>query len=154
MDNQNKPREEWDEDELADGRPNTREIEVLVFAPAKAPELRTIPNTLDGLRALVGGHITMFTTGIEGTIGVCHDEGVLLNFPPCRFIEATGYLIFGTFFVAGNGVNLHSLRPTEIKETTRVLGPPLTLEQVMKALAIQDETDRLIAEWNWRNANP
>ncbi len=96
-----KPREQWDEDEVYDGRPKTREIDVLVFAPATRPALVTIPNTLSAMQGIVGGTITCFQTGIEGTIGVCHDEGILLGFTPCRYIEKTGALIFGPFFIAG-----------------------------------------------------
>ncbi len=143
-----KPREQWDEDEQHDGRPKTSEIEVLVFAPAPRPALVTMPNTLSAMQAIVGGHITCFQTGIEGTIGVCHDEGILLGFTPCRYIEKTGALIFGPFFIAGDGVNMHSLTPEQIAEVSRVLGPLLTMAQVFRAMERERETMREIEQWN------
>ncbi len=143
-----KPREEWDEDEVYDGRPKTSEIEVLVFAPAPRPALVTMPNTLSAMQAIVGGHITCFQTGIEGTIGVCHDEGILLGFTPCRYIAATGALIFGPFFIAGDGVNMHSLTKEQQDEVTRVLGPLLTMSQVFRAMERERETMREIEQWN------
>lgn len=150
-----KPREGWDEDEQHDGRPKTGEIEVLVFAPATAPALITIPNTLSAMQAVVGGYITCFQTGIAGTIGVCHDEGILLGFSPCRYIEATGALIFGPFFVAGGRpmksgqcVNMHGLTAQQVEETTRVLGPLLTMAQVFRVMRREDEMLRQIEQWN------
>ena len=145
-----KPREQWDEDEIYDGRPKTDEIDILVFAPVTRPALVTIPNQLSAMQGIVGGTITCFQTGIEGTIGVCHDEGILLGFTPCRFIKETGALIFGPFFVAGDGVNMHSLTPQQMAETTRVLGPFLTMDQVFEAMRREDETLRMIEEWNQR----
>ena len=143
-----KPREQWDEDEVYDGRPKTAEIEILVFAPATRPALVTIPNTLRSMQGVVGGHITCFQTGIEGTIGVCHDEGILLGFTPCRYIEATGALIFGPFFIAGDGVNMHSLTKEQQDEVARKLGPLLTMSQVFRAMERERETMRQIEEWN------
>ena len=143
-----KPREQWDEDEVYDGRPKTAEIEILVFAPATRPALVTIPNTLRAMQGVVGGTITCFQTGIEGTIGVCHDEGILLGFTPCRYIEATGALIFGPFFIAGDGVNMHSLTKEQQDEVTQKLGPLLTMSQVFRAMERERETMRQIEEWN------
>ena len=100
------------------------------------------------MQGVVGGTITCFQTGIEGTIGVCHDEGILLGFTPYRYIEATGALIFGPFFIAGDGVNMHSLTKSQQDEVTRVLGPFLTVDQVFEAMRREDETLRMIEEWN------
>ncbi len=143
-----KPREQWNEDEQHDGRPKTAEIDVLVFAPGMRPALVTMPNSLSAMQAVVGGTITCFQTGIEGTIGVCHDEGILLGFTPCRYIEKTGALIFGPFFIAGDGVNMHSLTPEQIAEVSRVLGPLLTMAQVFRAMERERETMREIEQWN------
>lgn len=148
MQHKQKPREQWDEDERYDGRRKTSEIQVLVVSPGKPPETRTIANTLDVMRAIVGGSICCFQTGIEGTIGVAHDEGILLGLPPCRFIEATGALIFGPFFIAGDGVNMHSLRPSQIAEGLRIFEPLLTVSQIFEALRREDETVRMIESWN------
>lgn len=144
-----KPREMWDEDEQFDGRPKTAEIQILIVSPGNARlEVRKIPNTLDAMRGVVGGTITCFQTGIAGTIGVCHDEGILLGLPPCRYIEATGALIFGTFFIAGDGVNMCSLTPEQILEGLKTFLPPLTGAQIFQALRREEETVRMIESWN------
>ena len=148
MSNTIKPREQWDEDEQFDGRPKAGQIEILVVRPLVLPELLTIDNRLDAMQAIVGGTITSFQTGIEGTVGICHDEGILLGFPPCRFVEKTGALIFGTFFLAGDGVNMHSLTRPQIAECVRVFGPNLTGAQIFEALRREDETARMIDRWN------
>ena len=149
MSNHNpKSREQWDEDEQYDGRPKSDQIEILVVRPIVAPELLTITNCLGAMQAIVGGTITCFQTGVEGVIGVCHDEGILLGFPPNRYIEKTGAIIFGTFFLAGDGVNMHSLTLPQIAECLKVFGPKITGAQIFEALRREDETVRMIDEWN------
>lgn len=150
LNSQLKPRCEWDEDEIYDGRPKTAEIEILVVQPVAPPELLTIPNSLRAMQRIVGGTITCFQTGIPGTIGVCHDEGILLGFPPCRYVEKTGALIFGTFFLSGDGVNMHSLTLPQIAQCLDVFGPRLTGAQIFAALKREAESIRMIEEWNGR----
>lgn len=110
--------------------------------------MRTIPNNLDAMRAIVRGTIATFQTGIEGTLGACHNEGVLLGLMPCRFIEATGALIFGTFFLAGDGVALRSLSAEQIFEGLRAFLPPLTIVQVCEALRREEETREMVVGWS------
>ncbi len=141
-----KPRSEWDEDERWDGRPKTATIQILVVAPNTAPEVVTIANTLAAMQGIVGGTICTFQTGIEGTIGVCHDEGILLQFPPCRYVPATQALIFGTFFIAGDGVNMHSLTPAQIQAAECLFGPFLTISQIFQAMRAHDEAMEWIEE--------
>ncbi len=104
-------RSEWDEDEIFDGRPKSATIDVLVVPPGAAPYTHTLDNTLEAMQELIGGNVTSFETGITDTVGIAHDEGLPLRLPPNRLIPATGAVIFGTFFIADSGINLHSLTP-------------------------------------------
>ena len=47
------------------------------------------------MQQLIGGYITSFETGLLDTVGIAHDEGLLLQLPPKRLIPATGAVIFG-----------------------------------------------------------
>ncbi len=132
-----RPRSEWDEDEIFDGRPKPATIEVLVVSPGAAPYPHTLDNTLDAMQELIGGNVTSFDAGISDTVGIAHDEGMLLRLPPNRHIPATGAVIFGTFFIAGSGVNLHSLTPEQMSEAAKVFEHPLRLQQLAQLLQRQ-----------------
>ncbi len=129
-----RPRSEWDEGEIFDGRPRLPTISVLVVPPYGAPYAHELNNTLEAMQTLIGGTLTSFETGIFDTVGIAHDEGLLLQLPPNRQIPATGAVIFGPFFVAGSGVNLHSLSPEQMQDATRVFQRPLTLQQLASLL--------------------
>lgn len=132
-----RPRSQWDEDEIFDGRPKAATISVLVVPPFGAPYAHELDNNLDPMQALIGGTVTSFETDVFDTVGIAHDEGLLLRLPPNRLIPATGAVIFGTFFVAGSGVNLHSLTDEQMAEAARVFERPITLQQL--ACLLQQE---------------
>ncbi len=132
-----RPRSEWDEDEIFDGRPKAATIEILVIPPGAAPYPHTLDNALEAMQALIGGCITSFETSVFDTIGIAHDEGLLLRLPPNRLIPATGAIIFGTFFVAGSGINLHSLTPEQMSEAAKLFEHPLRLQQLAQLLQRQ-----------------
>ena len=134
-----KPRESWDEDDRYDGRPKTDTIQVLFVKPNEAPELVTIKNELSAMQGLIGGTICAFESPIAGTVGLAHDEAVLLQMPPNRYIPTTKALIFGPLFIAGSGVNFHSLSEQELIDSLAAFTPPLTMEQIQKALRAHDE---------------
>lgn len=129
-----RPRSDWDADEIFDGRPKAATISVLVVPPFGAPYAHELDNDLEAMQALIGGTITSFDCGVFDTVGIAHDEGLLLRLPPNRQIPATGAVIFGTFFVAGSGVNLHSLTAEQIAEAARVFERPITLQQLARLL--------------------
>ena len=128
-----KPRAEWDADEIFDGRPKSSTIQILVVPPGAAP----YAHTLETMQQLIGGYITSFDTGIFDTVGIAHDEGLLLQLPPNRLIPATGAVIFGTFFIAGSGINLHSLTPEQMSEAAELFEHPLRLQQLAQLLQRQ-----------------
>ena len=89
------------------------------------------------MQALIGGNVTSFDAGIFDTVGIAHDEGLLLRLPPNRYIPATGAVIFGTFFIAGSGINLHSLTPEQMSEAAKLFEHPLRLQQLAQLLQRQ-----------------
>ncbi len=129
-----RPRSEWDADEIFDGRPKASTISVLAAPPFGAPHAHELDNNLDAMQALIGGTITSFDCGVFDTVGIAHDEGLLLRLPPNRQIPATGAVIFGPFFVAGSGINLHSLTPEQMEEAARVFECPINLQQLTRLL--------------------
>ncbi len=132
-----RPRAEWDEDEIFDGRPKPATIQILVVPPGAAPYPHTLDNNLDAMQTLIGGNVTSFDAGVFDTVGIAHDEGLLLRLPPNRLIPATGAIIFGTFFVAGSGINLHSLTPEQMAEAAKLFEHPLRLQQLAQLLQRQ-----------------
>ena len=62
---------------------------------------------------------------------------MLLQIPPNRLIPATGAVIFGTFFVAGGGINLHSLTTEQMAEAAKLFEHPLRLQQLAQLLQRQ-----------------
>ena len=127
---------QWD-DGIFDSRPKPATIEVLVVPPDAAPYAHTLDNTLEAMQQLIGGNVTSFDAGISDTVGIAHDESLLLRLPPNRHIPATGAIIFGTFFVAGSGINLHSLTPEQMNEDAKMFEHPLRLQQLAQRLQRQ-----------------
>ena len=132
-----RPRNEWDEDEIFDGRPKSPTIQILVVSPGTAPYPHTLDNSLDAMQELIGGNVTSFDAGVFDTVGIAHDEGLLLRLPPNRHIPATGAVIFGTFFIAGSGINLQSLTPEQMSEAAKMFEHPLRLQQLAQLLQRQ-----------------
>ena len=134
-----KPRTQWDEDEIFDGRPKVETIQILVVQPGAASYPHTLDNDLEAMQQLIGGYITSFETSVLDRVGIAHDESTLLRLPPNRLIPATGAVIFGTFFVAGSGVNLHSLTPEQIEEGAKFFEHHLRLLQRQRADSDTDD---------------
>lgn len=73
-------------------------IRVLKVEPGTAPEIVTMPNTLDAFQEAVGGCIE--TVGLDAnTVLVCNEEGKLTGLPANR--QAGGDIIAGTFLIVG-----------------------------------------------------
>ena len=124
-------------------------IQVLFFAPGAAPEVRTIENTLEAKQALVGGLITTFETGVEGTVGVANDEALLCDMPPNRAIPATGTGIFGPFLIAGDAPGgFRSLAPLELEGVLDALCPELSHEQMQAIVRTLDGGPEWMEMWN------
>ena len=90
-----RPRAEWDEDEIFDGRPKPATIGILVVSPGAAPYPHTLDNSLEAMQQLISGNVTSFETDVFDTVGIAHDEGLLLRLPPNRLIPVIGAVIFG-----------------------------------------------------------
>lgn len=96
------------------------QIKIVVVAPGVPAQIVTIDNDLPALQGVVSGLIEVFPVGIEGAIGVCNEEGLLLGLPPCRYVNELRRTITGTFFIAGDGVNFHSLNQPQIDTALRL----------------------------------
>ena len=71
---------------------------VLKVEPGQAPEMVTMPNTLDAFQATVGGDIE--TVGLDANaVLVCNEEGKLAGLPANR--QVGGDTIAGTFLIVG-----------------------------------------------------
>jgi transcriptional regulator with XRE-family HTH domain len=124
-------------------------IQVLFFAPGEIPEVRRIENTLEAKQALVGGLITTFETGIDGTIGIANDEALLCDMPFNREIIETSAHIFGPFLVAGDAPQgFRSLAPFELERTLDALCPELSQEQFPAIISQLDGGAEWMEMWN------
>ncbi len=124
-------------------------IQVLFFPIGQAPEVRTIPNHLKSMQELVGGLITTFETGIDGTIGVANDEALLESMPLNRSVSATGAHIFGPFFVAGDAPHkFRSLAPREMERVLDALAPELPQTEFPRIIAQLEGGQEWMDLWN------
>lgn len=93
---------------------------MLFFACGEVP---TVP-TLEARQALVGGLITTFETGVDGTIGIANDEALLEDMPFNRSIPAISSGIFGPFLIGWDAPGgFRRLAPLELERTLDSLAP-------------------------------
>ena len=82
-------------------------MKILVVEPMKPCEVREIPDTLEAMQALVGGHIQAVYPFRDDVALVCNEEGRNLGLPynrPLTNDRGVPYeMICGTFFLAGVG---------------------------------------------------
>ena len=73
-------------------------IRVLKVEPGAAPEMITMPNTLEAFQTAVGGYIE--AVGLDcGICLLCNEEGKLVGLPANR--QVGGDTIAGTFLIVG-----------------------------------------------------
>ena len=90
-------------------------ITVLIVPPFGAASIETIENTLAELQAHVGGYIEAFPVGVEGALGLCNEEGLLMRLPLGPVVPALGHPVCGTFLVVGDaGEEFGSLNAEQI----------------------------------------
>ena len=86
---------------------NDKTLKVLVVEPMQPCRVQEIPNTLDAMQAIVGGHIETAYPFSEPVTVVCHSEGKMLDLPYNRpLMDENGLpydIVCGTFFIAGVG---------------------------------------------------
>ena len=105
---------------------------VLVVKPMTRPFVQTIPNTLEAMQKLVGGHIEAVYPFDDPVALVCNEEGKLLDLLPNRFLrDESGKpydYIAGTFFVAGlSEEEFKSLSQTQIEKYTAMYGAEMLM---------------------------
>jgi hypothetical protein len=97
-------------------------LTVLLIAPGKYPETKTISNTLKCLQEQVGGLIqVVYPWGSINACLICNDEGKLMELPMNRAIHEIDDIIAGNFLICGlceaeDGGYFCSLTPEQIKE--------------------------------------
>ena len=96
-------------------------LKVLVVEPQKMPHAVEIPNRLDALQGIVGGHLEAIYPFPERVAVVCNESGKLQGLPFNRpLLDENGRpydIINGTFFVAGVGTeDFVSLTDDQIKK--------------------------------------
>lgn len=94
-------------------------IKVLVVEPMKPCQAREIPNTLDAMWEIVGGHIESFSYQRE--VIVSNEEGKLLGLPRNRpLYDSMGTpidVLRGTFFIVGvSGEHFVSLTEDQLRQ--------------------------------------
>ncbi len=98
-------------------------LKVLVIEPQKPPRAVEIPNRLDALQGIVGGHLEAIYPFPERVTVVCNETGKLQGLPfnrPLLDKDGCPYdMICGTFFVAGVGAeDFVSLTDDQIQRYT------------------------------------
>jgi hypothetical protein len=98
--------------------PTNEKIQVVIVEPFKTPYKKTIPNTLDAMKEIVGGYIeNVFIGRTEkgARIGaVVNEEGKMINLPVNKKImgrNGAADIFVGTFFITaynlqGEGISL------------------------------------------------
>lgn len=73
-------------------------ISVIIKEPGKKAYAKEIPNTLESLKEIVGGHIESCTVSFNMTV-ICNEEGLYLGLPyNCCFY---GFHFVGTIIICG-----------------------------------------------------
>ncbi len=113
---------ESDEDYDEPAAPRQDEIRIVVVQPGQPAQVVMLCNELKEMQRIVGGLIEVFPIGIQGAVGVCNEEGLLLGLPWCRFVPAAGAPIAGPFFIAADGSSFASLSPRQVAEALALFG--------------------------------
>jgi len=83
--------------------PTSDSIQVVIVEPNKKPYKKTIPNTLEAMKEIVGGYIEVIPCGVtdkkQQIILTLNEEGKLLGLPVNRKIMGKDILV-GTFFIS------------------------------------------------------
>ena len=75
-----------------------QDIKVIVKNPGRKAEPRIIPNTLEELQGIVGGHIETVRLASDCVI-ICNEEGKLQGLAPNMFLM--GEMFVGPIIIAG-----------------------------------------------------
>lgn len=92
-------------------------MKVLVVEPRMPPYEKEVPDKLENLQAIVGGHIQAIYPFQDHVALVCNEDGIGEGLEFNRMILERQYGgIFGTFFICGLGEdNFISLTPEQMK---------------------------------------
>ena len=96
----------------------TREIDILVVEPGKAPRRERVVDTLDTFTEIVGGPIEAGCYLPQRVMLICNSEGKNMKLMPNRENPTdSGDFIAGTFLLCGfEGEHFTSLTPAQQRE--------------------------------------
>ena len=90
-------------------------MKVVIVEPEKAPYEAELPDTLEAMQDVVGGHIEIAYPFSDRACIVCNETGLLDGLPLNRAVNAET-IIAGTFFVCGLGEeDLKSLSKEQVQ---------------------------------------
>ena len=92
-------------------------MNVLVVEPRMQPYEKEVPDELESLQAIVGGHIQAIYPFEDHVALVCNEDGIGLQLEFNRMIPERQYGgVFGTFFICAiDGENFASLTSEQMK---------------------------------------
>ena len=97
-----------------------KKMTVLVLEPEKAPYVKEIENSLEGMQSEVGGLVQALFPFADPVALLCHDEGKLIGLPWNRFLrDEEGFIydvIVGTCLVVGLTEDNFGSLPQELCE--------------------------------------
>lgn len=128
--------------------PKEPRIEVLVFQPGHAPEIRIIDNDLSTMQSIVEGLITVVHIEVPNCVAVANDEAILLGMPLNVKVPATQSAIFGPFFVAlDTPPNFGSLSPREVELVLDALAGNLSQTQYRNVVLSHSRGKEWVESW-------
>ena len=95
----------------------TKEINVLVVEPGRAPRPARVRNTLETFAEIVGGPVEAGCYLPQRVMLICQENGKQRGLPPNRANPRAGDYIAGTFLLCSfEGEHFASLSPAQQKE--------------------------------------
>ena len=95
----------------------TKEIDVLVVEPGKAPRPTKVMETMDAFSEIVGGPIEIWTYLPKRVLLICNSEGKNMGLPFNRANPRNGDYFAGTFLLCSfEGEHFISLTPAQQTE--------------------------------------
>ncbi len=109
----------------------TREIDILVVEPGKAPRPAKVEDTLEAFQQIVGGPIEAGCFLPQRVMLIHRENGKKLGLPPNRAIPGEKDYIAGTFLLCGFGENsFMSLAPAQQMEFETCFAKPDEFMQI------------------------
>ena len=131
----------------------TKEIDVLVVEPGKAPYPAKVKNTMDAFKKIVGGPLEIGSYLPKRVLLICNGEGKDMGLPPNRPDPCGGDYIAGTFLLCSfEGADFISLTPTQQTEFQAHFVEPGEFRQTVSTAVCANRSGAAIAIANLRES--